>query len=79
MFSIWSRKQTTKFAIETADIPTSQESFHVEITNEDGLRHEKCSRSQGAVKQFLAQKSATVMYHPPYSPDLAPNGLWLFP
>jgi len=27
--------QTTKFATETADIPTTQESSHVEITNED--------------------------------------------
>jgi transposase len=32
-----------------------------------------------SVKQFLAQKWITEMEHPPYSPDLAPNGFWLFP
>jgi histone-lysine N-methyltransferase SETMAR len=32
-----------------------------------------------SVKQFLAQKSITQMEHPPYSPDLASNDLWLFP
>jgi transposase len=30
-----------------------------------------------SVKKFLAQKSITEMEHPPYSPDLAPNDLWL--
>jgi histone-lysine N-methyltransferase SETMAR len=29
--------------------------------------------------QFLAQKSITEVAHPPYSPDLAPNDLWLLP
>jgi hypothetical protein len=37
------------------------------------------SSSQGAVKQFLAQKSITEMEYPPYSPDLALNDFWLFP
>jgi hypothetical protein len=31
------------------------------------------------VKQFLAQKSNIEMEHPSYSPDLAPNDIWLFP
>jgi transposase len=31
-----------------------------------------------SVKQFLSQKLITEMEHPPYSPDLAPNDLWLF-
>jgi len=29
----------TKFAVETADIPTTQESSHVEITHEDNAHH----------------------------------------
>jgi hypothetical protein len=29
------------------------------------------------VKQFPAQKFITKMEHPPYSPDLVPNGFWL--
>jgi hypothetical protein len=33
---------------------------------------------QGAVKQFLAQKSITEMEHPPYFPDLTQNGFCLF-
>jgi hypothetical protein len=33
----------------------------------------------GVGEQFLAQKSITEMEHPPYSPDLVPNGFWLFP
>jgi len=31
------------------------------------------------VKQFLANKNITVLKHPPYSPDLAPCNLYLFP
>jgi histone-lysine N-methyltransferase SETMAR len=31
------------------------------------------------VKQFLAKKSVTLHYHPPYSPDLAPMDYFLFP
>jgi histone-lysine N-methyltransferase SETMAR len=34
--------------------------------------------TQIAVKQFMAQISITEMEHPPYSPDLAPNDLWMF-
>jgi hypothetical protein len=43
------------------------------------VHHDKaaCS-SQGAVKQFLAQKSITEMEHPPY-PHLSPKDFWLFP
>jgi hypothetical protein len=37
--SIWTRKQTTKFAMEKADIPTTQDSSHVKITNEDIAHH----------------------------------------
>jgi hypothetical protein len=29
----------TKFAMETSDIPTTQERSHVKITNEDGACH----------------------------------------
>jgi hypothetical protein len=32
-----------------------------------------------SVKYFLAQKSITEMKHPPCSPDLALNDVWLFP
>jgi histone-lysine N-methyltransferase SETMAR len=32
-----------------------------------------------SVKQFLAQKSITEVKYPPFSPDLAPTDLWLFP
>jgi hypothetical protein len=32
-----------------------------------------------SVKQFLTPKPITEMEHPPYSPDLAPVELWLFP
>ncbi len=31
------------------------------------------------VRQFLAQRSVTVIDHPPYSPDLAPADFFLFP
>jgi histone-lysine N-methyltransferase SETMAR len=31
-----------------------------------------------SVKQFLAQKSITEMEHPPSSPNLALNDVWLF-
>jgi histone-lysine N-methyltransferase SETMAR len=31
------------------------------------------------VREFLASKQITVLEHPPYSPDLAPNDLFLFP
>jgi histone-lysine N-methyltransferase SETMAR len=32
-----------------------------------------------ASRLFVAQKSITEMEHPPCSPDLSPNDLWLFP
>jgi hypothetical protein len=31
------------------------------------------------VHDFLARKGIPVLEHPPYSPDLAPADLWLFP
>jgi hypothetical protein len=31
------------------------------------------------VREFLAIKQITVLEHPPYSPDLAPNGFFLLP
>jgi hypothetical protein len=37
------------------------------------------SSTEGAVKQFLAQKSITEVENPPCSPDLVPNDFWLFP
>lgn len=37
------------------------------------------SHNATIVKQFLAKKSVTVLYHPPYSPDLAPVDYFLFP
>jgi histone-lysine N-methyltransferase SETMAR len=44
------------------------------------LRHDNGPAHKAlSVKQFLAQKSITEMKHPPYSPDLSPNNLWLFP
>jgi transposase len=30
------------------------------------------------VREFLASKQITVLEHPPYSPDLAPNDFFLF-
>jgi len=36
---MWSRKQTTKLATETADISTTQENPQGEITNEDNAYH----------------------------------------
>jgi len=36
---IWSWKQITKFAMETANNPTTQESLCVENTNEDNPHH----------------------------------------
>ena len=32
-----------------------------------------------SVKKFLANKNITVLEQPPYSPDLAPCNVWLFP
>jgi transposase len=43
------------------------------------LRHDNAPAQKAlSVKQFLAQKSITVMGHQPYCPDLAPNDFWLF-
>jgi transposase len=32
-----------------------------------------------SVRGFLASKKLTMLEHPPYSPDLAPNDFFLFP
>jgi histone-lysine N-methyltransferase SETMAR len=37
------------------------------------------SHNATIVKQFLSKKSVTVLYHPPYSPDLATSDYFLFP
>jgi transposase len=48
--------------------------------NDCTLRNDKAPAHKTlSLKQFLAQKSITEVVHPPYSPDLAPNGSWLFP
>jgi len=39
ILSIWFQKQMTKFAMETANIPTIQESLHVKIINEVNAHH----------------------------------------
>jgi len=39
VLSVWSQKQMTKFAMETANISTTQESLHVQIINEDIAHH----------------------------------------
>jgi hypothetical protein len=31
----WSRKRTTKFAMKMVDISTTQETLHIEVTNEE--------------------------------------------
>jgi hypothetical protein len=45
----------------------------------DWILHHDTAAAQKvlSVKQFLAQKSITEMEHPPCSPDLALNDLWL--
>jgi hypothetical protein len=44
------------------------------------LHHDKAPAHKAlSVKQFLARKSINEMEHPTCSPDLSPNGLWLFP
>jgi histone-lysine N-methyltransferase SETMAR len=44
------------------------------LSHDNALAHKVLS-----VKHFLGQKSFIKMEHPPYSPDLAPNDLGLFP
>jgi hypothetical protein len=39
VLSIWSWRQTTKFAVERAYIPITQDSSHVRIINEDSAHH----------------------------------------
>jgi hypothetical protein len=39
VISIQSQKQTTKLSMETTNIPTTQESSHIKITNEDKAHH----------------------------------------
>jgi len=36
---VWSQKWMTKFAMETTNIPTTQENLHVKITNEASAHH----------------------------------------
>jgi len=43
------------------------------------LASRQCTRSHGTVREFLATKQITVLEHPAYSPDLAPNEYFLFP
>jgi hypothetical protein len=53
----------------------------LEVWPKDWIHHHDNAPAHKAlsVKQFLAQKSITEMEHPPCSPDLASNDVWLFP
>ena len=44
------------------------------------LHHDNApSHTSLVVQQFLAEKSVPVITQPPYSLDLAPSNVWLFP
>jgi len=42
------------------------------------LNNNASAHKTPSVKQLLAQKSITIMEHPPYSPNLVLNDFWLF-
>jgi hypothetical protein len=49
-------------------------------TNDKILHHDNATaHKELCVNQFLVQKSISVLVHPPYYPDFAPNDFWLFP
>jgi hypothetical protein len=52
-----------------------------ELWSSDWILHHDSASAHKALSfnQFLAQKLNTEMEHPPYSPDLSQNDLWLFP
>ena len=51
-----------------------------EIADKWFLHHDNApSHTSFAVREFLAQTKITTLPHPPYSPDLAPCNLFLFP
>jgi hypothetical protein len=39
VLSTWFQKQTTEFVMEMADIPTTQETLNVKITNDGNAHH----------------------------------------
>jgi histone-lysine N-methyltransferase SETMAR len=43
------------------------------------LLHDNAPAHTAGVVRFLARRQATVLHHPPYSPDLAPADFFLFP
>jgi histone-lysine N-methyltransferase SETMAR len=44
------------------------------------LKHDNApTYSSGFVSEFLAKRGISVLSHPPYSPDLSPADLFLFP
>lgn len=51
------------------------------FTNNSWLLHHDNAPAHTAlsVREFLASKQITVLEHPPYSPDLAPNDFFLYP
>ena len=50
------------------------------VNNSCNLHHNNApAHTALSVKEFLASKQITVLEHPAYSPDLAPNNFFLFP
>jgi histone-lysine N-methyltransferase SETMAR len=48
--------------------------------NDFALHHDNAPiHTAVAVQQFLAKNNISIVPHPPYSPDLAPNDFWLLP
>jgi histone-lysine N-methyltransferase SETMAR len=62
-------------------LPEAVRSKRPELWHKDWIPHIDNAPAHKApyVKQSLTQESITKMEHPPYSPDLASNDLWLFP
>jgi histone-lysine N-methyltransferase SETMAR len=53
---------------------------HQKWKNDWTLHHDNApSHMAMAVGQFLAKNNIPIVPHPPYSPDVAPRNLWLFP
>jgi predicted trehalose synthase len=53
--------------------------IHPEIANTWVLHHDNApSHASLLVREFLAKQTATTLPQPPYSPDLAPSGFFLF-
>ena len=74
------KQQVCKEILQLLHRPMREERRELWLDKSWLLHHDNAPAHNAlSIRQFLAEKNITVLEQPPYSPDLAPCGFFLFP